>query len=57
MKTTYVAHVVMQFADKPTKQQIRAYIQDALDTYDFAAWNGHDLEPISAKVRRDVDVQ
>lgn len=54
--TTFVAHVVIQTADKPTKKQVRAYVQDALDKYD-GGWFGHDLEPVSAKVRRDVDIQ
>lgn len=56
MATTFVAHVVIQTADKPTKKQIRAYVQDALDKYD-GGYFGHDLEPVSAKVRRDVDIQ
>ena len=54
--TIFVAHVVIQTADKPTKKQVRAYIQDALDQYD-GGWFGQDLEPISVKVRKDVDIQ
>lgn len=56
-KTTFVAHVVVQVDDPQiTRKQIRAYVQDALDKYD-GGWHGNDLEPISAKVRRDVDKQ